>query len=423
MLHPQSAVVLKDSAGRLINLTHARQAWVLATYSYTLDAMGNRLAVREYVAGLTQVVYLPVIVKEFDGSGGQMMLPGGETAPFVSPVPLPEPFASPLPPPETSSSTSASQLPDLSFLVLTPTVIAAVIARKKGRKWAFPIAVFAGTIMIAGLTQSSGAMPAPMPFLSPQAPPPQPGCVYPAAPEGTRVISYTYDGLYRLHAAAYSTGECYQFAYDKVGNRTTQTATITSTLVTAYVYDAADRLTSVNGQTYTWDNNGSLTNNGKFTFTYNNAGRLTQAQGITATQVYTYNGDGLLMNRNATRYVWDQAADLPQMLSDGSTLYVPGVGQWNGTSWAYELHDGLGSVRKLSDASGNIVQSYTYAPFGELLAAQGTRSSALQYTGEQTDLDTGLVYLRARWYDPATGRFTTRDPFPGFAVLPQTLRA
>jgi RHS repeat-associated protein len=56
-----------------------------------------------------------------------------------------------------------------------------------------------------------------------------------------------------------------------------------------------------------------------------------------------------------------------------------------------------------------------------LLAAQGTRSSALQYTGAQTDLDTGLVYLRARWYDSATGRFTTRDPFPGFAALPQTL--
>jgi RHS repeat-associated protein len=127
------------------------------------------------------------------------------------------------------------------------------------------------------------------------------------------------------------------------------------------------------------------------------------------------------MNRNATRYVWDQAADLPQLLSDGTTLYVPGVGQWNGTSWVYELTDGLGSVRQLSDASGNVVQSYTYAPFGELLAAQGTRSSALQYTGEQKDVDTGLVYLRARWYDSATGRFTSRDPFPGFAALPQTL--
>jgi RHS repeat-associated protein len=147
---------------------------------------------------------------------------------------------------------------------------------------------------------------------------------------------------------------------------------------------------------------------------------MTRAQSVTATQVYTYNGDGLLMNRNAARYVWDQASDLPQMLSDGSTLYVPGVGQWNGNSWAYELTDGLGSVRQLSDAQGNIIQRYEYSPFGEVVAAEGKRSSTLQYTREQTDLDTGLVYLRARWYDSATGRFTSRDPFPGFADYPQT---
>ncbi len=236
---------------------------------------------------------------------------------------------------------------------------------------------------------------------------------------------YAYDPLYRLtNANSSGAYTCtFGYAYDAVGNRTAQTATITSTQVTSYQYDAANRLTSVNGQPYTWDNNGSLTNNGKFAFTYNNAGRMTQAQGLTATQVYTYNGEGLLMNRNDARYVWDQAADLPQLLSDGNTLYVPGVGQWNGSAWAYDLADGLGSVRQLVDAQGNVVQSYTYSPFGELIAAQGNRSSALRYTGEQSDDDTGLVYLRARWYDPSTGRFTTRDPFQGLAGYPQTQHA
>ncbi|MFB0537486.1 MAG: RHS repeat-associated core domain-containing protein [Anaerolineae bacterium] len=42
------------------------------------------------------------------------------------------------------------------------------------------------------------------------------------------------------------------------------------------------------------------------------------------------------------------------------------------------------------------------------------------YTGEHWDAATGLLYLRARWYDPATGRFLTRDPFPGLATLPTT---
>jgi len=89
--------------------------------------------------------------------------------------------------------------------------------------------------------------------------------------------------------------------YDTVGNRTASTQTITSTLVTHYIYDAANRLTSVNGQAYTWDNNGNLTNDGSKTYLYNQANQLT---GITATgltlrlrsgQAWSsaYNGDGV----------------------------------------------------------------------------------------------------------------------------------
>ena len=76
------------------------------------------------------------------------------------------------------------------------------------------------------------------------------------------------------------------------------------------------------------------------------------------------------MSRNATRYVWDQASHSPQPFSHGNTLYVPGVGQWNGSTWVYESTDGLGSVRQLSDAQGNIVQTYTYAPFGNRYRAR-----------------------------------------------------
>jgi hypothetical protein len=47
----------------------------------------------------------------------------------------------------------------------------------------------------------------------------------------------------------------FQYVCDTVGNRIAQTATITSTVVTNYVYDAANRLASVNGQAYTWDDN------------------------------------------------------------------------------------------------------------------------------------------------------------------------
>ncbi|MCR4407858.1 MAG: RHS repeat-associated core domain-containing protein [Anaerolineae bacterium] len=82
--------------------------------------------------------------------------------------------------------------------------------------------------------------------------------------------------------------------------------------------------------------------------------------------------------------------------------------------------DGLGSVRLVVDGdTRQIVDTYRYAPFGSLLAG-GTSDNSFKFTGQQQDASTGLYYLRARWYDPATGRFLTRDPVPGLAALPQT---
>jgi len=76
-------------------------------------------------------------------------------------------------------------------------------------------------------------------------------------------------------------------------------------------------------------------------------------------------------------------------------------------------------VRLLVDAATRqVLDTYRYAPFGSLLAG-GVSNNTRRFTGETQD-PTGLYYLRARWYDPGTGRFLTRDPFPGLAALPQT---
>jgi RHS repeat-associated protein len=110
---------------------------------------------------------------------------------------------------------------------------------------------------------------------------------------------------------------------------------------------------------------------------------------------------------------------LPQVLVEttggSSTAYLHGhdlLGE-EGTAWAWHLNDGLGSVRQLTDGDGDVTLAQGYTPFGVLLWREGSGASGYGYTGEQEDGAVGLLYLRARWYAPGVGRFTTRDTWPG----------
>ena len=124
------------------------------------------------------------------------------------------------------------------------------------------------------------------------------------------VIDYTYDGLSRLTDAHYSTGQRFQYAYDAVGNRTAQTATITAAVVTTYQYDEANRLTNAGGVSYTWDDNGNLLSDGTKTYTYNQANRLTAIEDGSSTVTFAYNGDGVRLQQivNATSTCTNGAA-------------------------------------------------------------------------------------------------------------------
>ena len=77
----------------------------------------------------------------------------------------------------------------------------------------------------------------------------------------------------------------------------------------------------------------------------------------------------------------------------------------------YGLRDGLGSTVALADGSGSVVGTYAYDVFGGVRSHTGS-STESTFTGEQNDPN-GLEYLRARYYDNATGRFLSRDPLGG----------
>jgi RHS repeat-associated protein len=75
----------------------------------------------------------------------------------------------------------------------------------------------------------------------------------------------------------------------------------------------------------------------------------------------------------------------------------------------YYLADGLGSTMATTDASGNVVNTYAYDPYGATTSSTGSQPNPYQFAGQATD-STGLQYLRARYYDPATGTFLSSDP-------------
>ena len=72
--------------------------------------------------------------------------------------------------------------------------------------------------------------------------------------------------------------------------------------------------------------------------------------------------------------------------------------------------DGLGTVTDLTDSTGATAKSYSYDAYGTIVDQTGTVDQPYTYTGREFDSESGLMYYRARYYDPNTGRFLQKDP-------------
>jgi len=116
----------------------------------------------------------------------------------------------------------------------------------------------------------------------------------------------------------------------------------------------------------------------------------------------------VLLDDETNKYVW------------GSGGLAYSVNKSSGTVNVYQT-DGLGSVRALTDTTGNVIQTYQSDEFGIPTVTQGTSAQPFAYTGEQRDAEDGVVFLNSRIYDPQLGRFLQRDRFPGRKGSPLSL--
>jgi len=114
------------------------------------------------------------------------------------------------------------------------------------------------------------------------------------------------------------------------------------------------------------------------------------------------------------------------VVGDGTGEYVFGPAGLQqrtvGSASQYAQGDGLGSVRLITDGSGAAAGSATFEPWGAPKTGSATLGG-FGFTGEQADAETGFVYLRARYYDPTTGRFIERDNYPGTINSPVSLNS
>nr|WP_243167921.1 RHS repeat-associated core domain-containing protein [Anaerocolumna cellulosilytica] len=139
------------------------------------------------------------------------------------------------------------------------------------------------------------------------------------------------------------------------------------------------------------------------------AGKYTEA----GSDLYVYDLSGYLVAeaKNAAtitaNYVWGPDRVLSKKETGGGEYYY--------------LYNGHGDVVQIVDRNGNVVNNYKYDEWGNILESTETISNPFKYAGEIYDEETGLYYLRARYYDPALGRFLNEDSVEGQVNNPLSL--
>ena len=192
---------------------------------------------------------------------------------------------------------------------------------------------------------------------------------------------------------------------------------------------------NTNGVNYDVDGNltnGPLANSTFVSYTYDVRNRLLNAGGLGGLS-YGYdpsaNRVAITSGTNVTRFVVNPNAALSQVLirtrPDGSkTFYVHGVGllyevnETGGaeTGTATYHYDYRGSTVALTDGDGNVTDRIEYSPYGMTTCRTGANDTPFLFNGRygvQTDAN-GLLYMRARYYNPYLCRFLNPDPI-GFA--------
>ncbi len=247
------------------------------------------------------------------------------------------------------------------------------------------------------------------------------------SPAGNTLVNttYTYDKRDRL-LQENNSGDITRYTYDPAGNRITKQHNQTKTL---YTYNQRNQLTSIQTDDtttlFTYNRQGSILKEQRpdavRTYTYNTKNQQTQVELEDGTvQTNRYDPEGLRHemeeNGKLLRFVYHKGELVYERGEKEQTSYHQGAGTeaLNRAGKIYYYHkDEQLSTALITDEQGAIKNTYLYDAFGNALASAEQIENRIRYTGQQYDGITGQYYLRARYYNPAVGRFMQEDTYRG----------
>ena len=256
---------------------------------------------------------------------------------------------------------------------------------------------------------------------------------------GKKVAVYTYDELNQLvWYADTRTGRYIRIVYDNYGNIQkmesyslgTNWAPVKLLETRTYSYGDTnwkDKLTEFDGDSITYDKNGNpLTYRDDMTFEWENGRILKKITTSEKAIQMNYDSNGMRTQKSVdgvkTNYYYDSSNNLFALTQGNDTLffYYDNSGEvmsvsCNGTMYYY-IKDLQGDITEIVDKDGKAVAEYAYDAWGNMLTEDnGTltvgKLNPFRYRGYVYDEETGLYYLKSRYYDPLTGRFLNADVY------------
>ena len=209
------------------------------------------------------------------------------------------------------------------------------------------------------------------------------------------------------------------------------------TVIMSFAYGSAwkDQLTTMTmeGTTrnFTYDANGSLLSDGKYTYSWTKGSLLAKVTGDSLEAAYTYDASGIRTSKTVngvkTEYLTAGGSILAEKKNEKWQQYLyDGSGQlmairYKGADYYY-IRDGLMCITGLVDANGGAVVNYRYDSWGKLISITGSMSETLgkdnpyRYKGYYYDDETGMYYLKSRYYQPEICRFISADELTTLSV-------